>query len=113
MKSSNLSSLVQDAVEYRQASASNGKWVAHLVRGDPVFDPEMLVQVWHHGTHMFDCRVIPFGLSFSGPSAKEGVAPVDSGHGSTSDRCGVRRITAGAYGDDGIGYKELYEGSHA
>jgi acyl CoA:acetate/3-ketoacid CoA transferase alpha subunit len=106
MKSSNLNDLVQDAVACREASASNGKWVALLVQGDPVFDREMMVEVWHHGTLMFACRMGCTGL----PST-HGVFPVDSGHGSTSDRCGVRRITAGAYEDDGVGYKELYEGS--
>ena len=104
MKSSNLSSLVQDAVNHRQASASDGKWVAHLVWGDPVFSPQMIVQVWHHGTHMFDAHM---GLRSHELSAREHVVPVDSGHGSTSDRCGVRRITEGAYGES-IGYKELY-----
>ena len=47
MKSSNLSNLVQDAVNHRQASASNGKWVAVLVQGDPVFDLGMVVEVFH------------------------------------------------------------------
>ena len=102
MKSSNLSNLVQDAVEYRRASASDGKWVAVLVQGDPVFDAEMLVEVWHHGTHMFDCR-----MGLRGMPASAGVTPVGPGYGSTSDRCGVRRITEGAY-VEGIGYKELY-----
>jgi len=104
MKSSNLSNLVQDAVNHRQASASDGKWVATLVWGDPVFSPQMVVQVWHHGTHMFDAHM---GLRSHELSAREHVVPVDSGHGSTSDRCGVRRITEGAYGES-IGYKELY-----
>ena len=102
MKSSNLSNLVQDAVEYRRASASDGKWVAVLVQGDPVFDAEMLVEVWHHGTHMFDCR-----MGLSGMPASAGVTPVDPGRGSASDRDDVRRITEGAY-VEGIGYEELF-----
>jgi hypothetical protein len=103
MKSSNLSNLLQDAVNHRQASASNGKWVAVLVQGDPVFDLGMVVEVFHHGTHMFDAS-----MGCIGQSAHVAVTPVDPGHGSTSDRCGVRRITEGAY-VDGIGYKELYD----
>jgi len=102
MKSSNLSNLIQDAVEYRRASASAGKWVAVLVQGDPVFDRAMIVEVWHHGTHMFDAR-----MGHKDFTASEAVTPVDPGYGSTSDRCGVRRITEGAY-VEGIGYKELY-----
>ena len=102
MKSSNLSNLIQDATEYRRASASDGKWVAVLVQGDPVFDRAMIVEVWHHGTHMFDAC-----MGQKGRSASEAVTPVDPGYGSTSDRCGVRRITEGAY-VEGIGYKELY-----
>ena len=102
MKSSNLSSLIQDAILHRSASASNGKWVAMLVQGDPVFDTAMVVEVWHHGTHMFE--------AFMGTPmpASEGVTPVNPGYGSTSDRCGVRRITEGAF-MEGIGYKELYD----
>ncbi len=99
---SDLDTLIQRAVEYRRASASDGEWQARLVQGDPVFDAEMLVEVWHHGTHMFDCR-----MGLSGMPASAGVTPVDPGYGSTSDRCGVRRITEGAY-VEGIGYNELY-----
>ena len=103
MKSSNLSNLLQDAVDHRQASASNGKWVAVLVQGDPVFDLGMIVEVFHHGTHMFDAA-----MGQPGQSAQVAVTPVNPGYGSTSDRCGVRRITEGAY-VEGIGYKELYD----
>ena len=106
MKSSNLSNLIQDAVEYRRASASAGKGVAVLVQGDPVFDRAMIVEVWHHGTHMFDARMTETLCDASARSA-DVVMAVDPGYGSTSDRCGVRRITEGAYAE-GIGYKELY-----
>ena len=106
MKSSNLSNLIQDAVEYGSASASAGKWQAVCVRGEHVFDPNFLVQVFHHGTHMFDARMTETLCDASARSA-DVVMAVDPGYGSTSDRCGVRRITEGAY-VEGIGYKELY-----
>ena len=38
------------------------------------------------------------------------VTPVNPGHGSTGDRCGIRRITAGYNGHEGsVGYRELFE----
>ena len=101
---SDLDTLVQRAVEHRRASTSDGKWVALLVQGDPVFDREMMVEVWHHGTLMFACRM------GSGLPATHGVFPVDPGQVFTSDREDLRRITAGAYEDDGIGYEELFGG---
>ena len=57
------------------------------------------VGIEHHGTHMFN--VTRAGV----------VQPVDRGHGSMTDRCGVRRITAGfgCGGPEGIGYRELYD----
>jgi len=57
------------------------------------------VGVEHHGTHMFN--VTRAGV----------VEPVDRGHGSMTDRCGVRRITAGfgCGSPQGIGYRELYD----
>jgi len=94
MKQSNLTNLVADAWRYGSSSASNGKWRASI--------NTCAVKVWHHGTHMFDCR-----MGLSGMPASAGVTPVGPGYGSTSDRCGVRRITEGAY-VEGIGYKELY-----
>jgi len=101
---SDLDTLLQRAVNCRQASASNGKWVAQLVQGDPVFSPNMIVQVWHHGTHMFDARM---GLRSHELSAREYVIPVDSGQVFTSDREDLRRITDGAYAE-GIDYEELF-----
>jgi hypothetical protein len=101
---SDLDTLLQRAVNCRQASASDGKWVAQLVQGDPVFSPNMIVQVWHHGTHMFDARM---GLRSHELSAREYVIPVDSGQVFTSDREDLRRITDGAYAE-GIDYEELF-----
>lgn len=86
MKQSNLSNLISDAHRHLEAQASAYKWRAY-------FDG-VGVNVWHHSTHMF---------SFLNDGS---IVPIDSGHGSTSDRCGVRRITQGA--GVGIGYRELY-----
>ena len=88
---SNLPNLVVDAFEHDEATASNRNW-----RGTRVGN---YVGVEHHGTHMFN--VTRAGV----------VQPVDRGHGSMTDRCGVRRITAGfgCGGPEGIGYRELYD----
>ena len=89
MKRSNLTNLVVDAVRHGDASASGRNWQASY--------NDSIVSVWHHATHMID--VTRGGV----------VTPVNSGHGSTSDRCGIRRITAGYNGDGGVGYRELFE----
>ena len=105
MKATNLSNLVDDAVRHGEASASSGKWRAYR---DTIYmaalsergrlSDRYAVEVWHHNTAMM--RVYPGNT----------VIPLDPGYGSTSDRCGVRRITEGA--GCGIGYRELYgEGS--
>ena len=88
---SNLPNLVVDAFEHEEATASNRNW-----RGTRMGN---YVGVEHHGTHMFN--VTRAGV----------VQPVDRGHGSMTDRCGVRRITAGfgCGGPEGIGYRELYD----
>ena len=88
---SNLTNLIYDAFNSEGgATASNRNWIATRMGN--------YVGVEHHGTHMFN-------VSRAGV-----VEPVDSGHGSTSDRCGVRRITAGfgCGGPQGVGYRELY-----
>ena len=102
---SDLDTLLQRAVNCRQASASDGKWVAQLVQGDPVFSPNMIVQVWLRGTHMFDARMSTVNSKWR---AVDHVIPVDPGQVFTSDREDLRRITAGAYEDDGIGYEALF-----
>ena len=90
MKRSNLTNLVIDAVRHGDASASGRKWQASYNDG--------IVSVWHHATHMIN--VTRGGI----------VTAVNPGHGSTSDRCGIRRITAGYNGQDGsLGYRELFE----
>ena len=91
---SNLQNLIYDAFNSPGeggATASNRNWVATRMGN--------YVGVEHHGTHMFN--VSRAGI----------VEPVDRGHGSTSDRCGVRRITAGfgCGGPQGIGFRELYD----
>ncbi len=88
---SSLPNLVVDAFEHSEATASNRNWRATRV--------DDYVGVEHHGTHMFNVT-------------QEGVVePVDRGHGSMTDRCGVRRITAGfgCGGPQGIGFRELFD----
>ena len=91
----NLSNLLSDAFGHMQASASDGKWHAYCTGYG--------VDVYHYTTHMF---------TFLNDGT---IVPVDPGHGSASDRCGVRRITsslgmdwepAGKYS---LGYRELYK----
>lgn len=110
MKATNLANLVADAVRHGEASASSGKWRAYReVRYMPDADTPgdlatiTAVDVWHHRARMFRVYVDRNGSRFPGR-----VLPLDSGYGSTSDRCGVRRITEGA--GCGIGYRELYGG---
>ena len=88
---SNLPNLVVDAFEHSESTASNRNWRATRMGN--------YVGVEHHGTHMFN--VTRAGV----------VEPVDRGHGSMTDRCGVRRITAGfgCGSPQGIGYRELYD----
>lgn len=91
---SNLQNLIYDAFNNPGeggATASNRNWIATRMGN--------YVGVEHHGTHMFN--VNRAGI----------VEPVDRGHGSMTDRCGVRRITAGfgCGGPQGIGYRELYD----
>ena len=83
---SNLSNLISDAHRHMESQASAGKWRAYFTgRG---------VDVWHHATHLF---------TFLNDGT---VVPINAGYGSTTDRCGVRRITQGAGAS--IGYRELY-----
>jgi hypothetical protein len=90
MKRSNLTNLVVDAIRHGDASASGRNWQAHYTDGT--------VAVYHFSTHMIDV-------------ARDGtVTPVNPGWGSTTDRCGIRRITAGYNGPNGsVGYRELFE----
>ena len=90
MKQSNLTNLVIDAVRHGEASASDRKWQASYTDG--------IVSVYHFSTHMIDV-------------ARDGtVTPVNPGWGSTTDRCGIRKITAGYNGPNGsVGYRELFE----
>lgn len=85
----NLSNLLSDAFGHMQASASDGKWHAYCTGYG--------VDVYHYTTHMF---------TFLNDGT---IVPVDPGHGSASDRCGVRRITSGPQdGEFSIGYRELF-----
>ena len=87
---SNLSNLIPDAISYFEASASDGKWRAYFTGYG--------VDVYHYETHMF--TFLNDGTT----------VPVNPGVGSTSDRCGVRRITSGPQGGEfSIGYAELYK----
>ena len=103
---SNLTNLVRDAIRHGEATASSGKWRAYRSpcergKSNPygwARDPYYAVEVWHHNTAMF--RVYQDGA----------VAPLDTGWGSTTDRCGVRKITSGYNGDGGTGYRELFAG---
>ena len=85
---SNLSNLISDAHRHMESQASAGKWRAYFTGWG--------VDVWHHSTHLF---------TFLNDGT---VVPVNPGHGSTSDRCGVRRITECGGRAEGIGYRELY-----
>lgn len=100
---SNLRNLIRDAFEHRQAQASGRNWVATRLDENPN-SPEadrspFRVSVQHHGTHMFN--VTRAGV----------VEPIDRGHGSQSDMCGVRAITSGygCGGPGGLGYREVYD----
>ena len=90
MKQSNLTNLVVDAIRHGDASASGRNWQASYTDGT--------VSVYHFSTHMINI-------------ARDGtVTPVNPGWGSTTDRCGIRKITAGYNGPDGsVGYRELFE----
>ena len=93
---SNLLNLIHTAARHNFAHASAGKWRAYSQTTANVMHG---VDVWHHSTHMFTVHL-------NGNDTWGRIEAVDSGHGSTSDRCGVRRITQGA--GVGIGYRELY-----
>jgi hypothetical protein len=98
---SNLTNLVRDAMAHGEATASDGKWRAYrdpCERGksNPYRDPYYAVEVWHHATAMI--RVYGDGE----------VIGLDPGYGSTTDRCGIRRVTAGFNGDGGTGYRDLF-----
>ena len=90
MKQSNLANLVVDAIRHGDASASGRNWQASYTDGT--------VAVWHFSTHMINV-------------ARDGtVTPVNPGWGSTTDRCGIRKITAGYNGHHAsVGYRELFE----
>ena len=96
MKQSNLANLVDDAFYHGDAQASGYRWRA--VKNYPF----MSVTITHHSTPMFKVW-----FTNAGHVHAKSVEAIDRGHGSMSDRCGVRRITEGA--GVGIGYKELYE----
>jgi len=93
---SNQLNLIHTAARHSMAYASGGKWRAYPQTTANVLHS---VDVWHHATHMFTVHL-------NGDDTWGRIEPIDSGHGSTSDRCGVRRITTGA--GVGIGYRELY-----
>ena len=96
MKQSNLTNLVIDACRHGGASASGRKWQAVVCLGGRGERP--YVAIWHFNTHMID--VTRGGI----------VTPVNPGWGSTTDRCGIRKITAGYNGHEGsVGYRELFE----
>ena len=94
---SNLPNLVRDAFEHGEVQASGRNWIA--TRVDEADRSPFRVSVQHHGTHMFN--VTRAGV----------VEPVDRGHGSQSDMCGVRAITKGygCGGPQGLGYREVYD----
>ena len=86
MKQSNFKNLISDAHRHMEAAASSGRWQAFFTGPG--------VDVYHFRTHMF---------TFLNDGT---VGPVNPGWGSTTDRCGVRRITEGA--GVSTGYRELY-----
>ncbi len=100
MKRSNLTNLAFHGFKHGRASASGGEWRALFthVSSPRNHTNQHLVEIWHHDTHMIN--ITRGGI----------VTPVNPGHGSTSDRCGIRRITAGYNGPDGsVDYRELFE----
>ncbi len=100
MKRTNLANLAFHGFKHGRASASNGKWEALFthVSSPRNLGSHNLVEIWHRGTHM---------INITRPGI---VTPVEPGYGSTSDRCGIRRITAGYNGPDGsVGSRELFE----
>lgn len=95
---SNLANLVDDGFYAGSATASDGKWTA--TRRD------LAVEIRHHGCHMIDVWISNVGHYHA-----HYVRAVNPGYGSTSDRCGVRRITGGA--GVSTGYRELFDGAVA
>ena len=94
----NLLNLIHTAAREGQSYASGGKWRATF-EFDPIWPHSPSVHVWHHSTHMFTVHL-------NGDDTWGQVEPVDPGYGSTSDRCGVRRILTGI--GNPLGYKDLY-----
>lgn len=94
---SNLPNLVRDAFEHGEVQTSGRNWIA--TRMDEADRSPFRVSVQHRGTHMFN-------VTLAGV-----VEPVDRGHGSQSDMCGVRAITKGygCGGPQGLGYREVYD----
>ena len=100
---STLKNLINDAYKagvFGHASASAGRWQADMYTPAAYGSDVRVIGVWHHGTELI--RVV---MDENGVASK--VIPIDSGWGSTTDRCGVRKITDGA----GIstGYRELFD----
>ena len=100
MMRSNLANLVDDGFWAGHATASGGKWTATRERGS------WIVEIRHHGCHMIDVWISNVGHYHA-----HYVRAVHPGYGSTSDRCGVRRITEGA--GVSTGYRELFAGAVA
>lgn len=103
MKNSNFENLVWDAFMDGKAKASAGKWTARR-------DGESVI-VTHYSTDMIEVmfdQVLVDGqaLGWHHVTKPVLVVPIDRGHGSSSDRSGIRKITSGA----GIstGYGELF-----
>lgn len=99
---STLKNLINDAYKagpFGHASASAGRWEASMYTPAAYGSDVRVIGVFHHGTELI--RVV---MDENGAASK--VVPISSGWGSTTDRCGVRKITDGA----GIstGYRELF-----
>lgn len=83
----NQRNLIDVARKHGTATASSWRAVSD---GDTV-------SVWHYSAHLVDVVVV----SESGGVSCYNVIPVNPGYGSTTDRCGIRKIT-------GWGYRELF-----
>ena len=100
MKQATLTNLAFHGFKHGRASASGGKWRALFTH---VASPRNhgnvhLVEIWHFNTHKVN-------ITRTGT-----VTPVNPGWGSTTDRCGIRKITAVYNGHDrSVGYRELFE----
>ncbi len=86
-----LETLVAVAETYGESKASEGRWWA--IRSYDDFTGDMTITVGHHSTAMLN---VTDGVVF----------PISRGHGSMTDKCGVRKVLRNVTGQ---GYAEVYK----